>query len=121
MLSLSLLLFRTLSYLDLSAVAIHEIFAENAKKFPDRECVVETKSSRTKERVFTYRQINESANLLAHHLLSHGCAVGDVAMIYAYRGFVGLLTSFCLQLLTSKASTSWWHTWVLSKPAPLSA
>lgn len=49
---------------------------------------METKSSRAKERVFTYRQINEAANLLAHHLLAHGCAVGDVAMIYAFRGFV---------------------------------
>ncbi|KAK5988278.1 L-2-aminoadipate reductase large subunit [Cladobotryum mycophilum] len=66
--------------------AIHEIFASNAQKFPDRECVVETKSARTDARTFTYRQINESANQLAHHFLSHGCQVGDVAMIYAYRG-----------------------------------
>ncbi|UKZ51964.1 putative NRPS-like protein biosynthetic cluster [Trichoderma virens] len=66
--------------------AIHEIFAQNAKKFPDRECVVETKGSQSNGRTFTYRQINESANLLAHHFLSHGCNVGDVVMIYAYRG-----------------------------------
>ncbi|CAK7214666.1 putative NRPS-like protein biosynthetic cluster [Sporothrix bragantina] len=66
--------------------AIHDIFAANAKSFPDRECVVETKSSQTPERSFSYKQINEGANRLAHHLLAHGCAVGDVAMIYAYRG-----------------------------------
>ncbi|CAK7212017.1 large subunit of alpha-aminoadipate reductase [Sporothrix eucalyptigena] len=66
--------------------AIHDIFAGNAKRFPDRECVVETKSSQTPERSFTYQQINEGANRLAHHLLAHGCAIGDVAMIYAYRG-----------------------------------
>ncbi|KAH8126810.1 L-2-aminoadipate reductase [Trichoderma asperellum] len=66
--------------------AIHEIFAKNAKSFPDRECVVETKSSQRKERSFTYRQIHEASNLLAQHFLSHGCSVGDVVMIYAYRG-----------------------------------
>ncbi|KAI1114257.1 aminoadipate reductase [Nemania sp. NC0429] len=66
--------------------AIHEIFAANASKFPDRECVVETKSSQSNERIFTYRQINEGANRLAHHFLDHGCKVGDVVMIYAYRG-----------------------------------
>ncbi|UKZ67677.1 uncharacterized protein TrAtP1_008832 [Trichoderma atroviride] len=66
--------------------AIHEIFAKNARAFPDRECVVETKSSQKNERSFTYRQIHEASNLLAHHFLSHGCKVGDVVMIYAYRG-----------------------------------
>lgn len=69
-------------------LAIHEIFAKNAKSFPDRECVVETKSSQRKERSFTYRQIHEASNLLAQHFLSHGCNVGDVVMIYAYRGLV---------------------------------
>jgi L-2-aminoadipate reductase len=69
-------------------VAIHEIFADNAKKFPDRECVIETKSSQSNGRSFTYRQINESANQLAHHFLGHGCEVGDVVMIYAHRGLV---------------------------------
>ncbi|KAH8812317.1 hypothetical protein F5884DRAFT_701490 [Xylogone sp. PMI_703] len=66
--------------------AIHEIFASNAHKFPDRECVIETKSKQAAQRTFTYRQINESSNQLAHHFLSHGCEVGDVVMIYAYRG-----------------------------------
>jgi len=68
--------------------AIHEIFASNAKRFPDRPCVIETGSPRTAQRTFTYRQINESSNQLAHHFLAHGCEVGDVAMIYAYRGSV---------------------------------
>ncbi|KAL1893357.1 large subunit of alpha-aminoadipate reductase [Sporothrix stenoceras] len=69
----------------LITAAIHDIFTANAKRFPDRECVVETKSSQSKERSFTYRQINESSNRLAHHLLAHGCQTGAVAMIYAYR------------------------------------
>ncbi|KAI2607944.1 aminoadipate reductase [Hypoxylon sp. NC1633] len=66
--------------------AIHEIFASNANNFPDRQCVVETKSSRSNGRSFTYRQINESSNQLAHHFLAHGCDIGDIVMIYAYRG-----------------------------------
>uniref|UniRef100_A0A0B7JZA4 Alpha-aminoadipate reductase n=1 Tax=Bionectria ochroleuca TaxID=29856 RepID=A0A0B7JZA4_BIOOC len=65
---------------------IHEIFADNAQKFPERECVIETRSSQSRARSFSYRQINQSANRLAHHFLSHGCQVGDVVMIYAYRG-----------------------------------
>lgn len=67
-------------------LAIHEIFAENARKFPERECVIETRSSQSPARSFSYRQINQSANQLAHHFLSHGCQVGDVVMIYAFRG-----------------------------------
>ncbi|PHH85060.1 hypothetical protein CDD83_973 [Cordyceps sp. RAO-2017] len=66
--------------------AIHDIFSSNADKFPDRQCVIETRSSRRAERIFTYRQIHETSNQLAHHFLSHGCEVGDVVMIYAYRG-----------------------------------
>lgn len=67
--------------------AIHEIFAANAERFPDRQCVIETKKSLSAvQRTFTYRQINESSNQLAHHFLAHGCEVGDVVMIYAYRG-----------------------------------
>ena len=69
-------------------IAIHDIFASNAEKFPDRECVVETKSARTNARSFSYRQINESSNQLANHLLAHDAKVGDVAVIYAYRGLV---------------------------------
>ena len=69
-------------------IAIHDIFASNADKFPDRECVVETKSARINARSFSYRQINESSNQLANHLLAHDAKVGDVAVIYAYRGSV---------------------------------
>ncbi|KAM4067251.1 AMP-binding enzyme [Hirsutella rhossiliensis] len=66
--------------------AIHEIFASNAKRVPSRPCVIETKSPRAAQRTFSYRQINESSNQLAHHFVAHGCNVGDVVMIYAYRG-----------------------------------
>ncbi|KAL8849156.1 MAG: hypothetical protein Q9221_005833 [Calogaya cf. arnoldii] len=66
--------------------AIHDIFAENAKRHPDRTCVVETQSSRTPRRVFTYSQINGASNQVAHHLLQNGIERGDVVMIYAHRG-----------------------------------
>ncbi|KAJ3561112.1 hypothetical protein NPX13_g9069 [Xylaria arbuscula] len=66
--------------------AIHEIFTTNAKRVPDRPCVIETKSARRPQRSFSYRQINESSNQLAHYLVAKGAKVGDVVTIYAYRG-----------------------------------
>ena len=66
--------------------AIHEIFAANAVKHPDRTCVVETASSNTPRREFSYQQINESSNILAHHLVGNGVQRGEVVMVYAHRG-----------------------------------
>ncbi|ETN43187.1 L-aminoadipate-semialdehyde dehydrogenase [Cyphellophora europaea CBS 101466] len=66
--------------------AIHDIFAANAEAHPDRTCVVETKSEDAPERVFNYKQINEASNILAHHLVQSGLEIGDVVMIYSYRG-----------------------------------
>ncbi len=66
--------------------AIHDIFAANAEAHPDRTCVVETKSEDSPERKFTYRQIHEASNVLAHHLVQSGLERGDVVMIYSYRG-----------------------------------
>ncbi|KAJ9609061.1 large subunit of alpha-aminoadipate reductase [Cladophialophora chaetospira] len=66
--------------------AIHDIFAANAEAHPDRTCVVETKSEDSPERKFTYRQIHEASNILAHHLVQSGLERGDVVMIYSYRG-----------------------------------
>lgn len=65
---------------------IHEIFAANAKKHPDRPCVVETASSTTPERKFTYRQIFEASAILAHHFVQDGIQRGEVVMIFAHRG-----------------------------------
>ena len=61
-------------------------FSENAKRHPDRICVVETKSSQTPERVFTYKQIYEASNTLAHYLHDAGITNGDVVIIFAQRG-----------------------------------
>ncbi|KAL8736526.1 MAG: hypothetical protein Q9181_002396 [Wetmoreana brouardii] len=66
--------------------AIHDIFAANAQEHPDRLCVVETRSSKTPRREFTYKQINRASNQLAHHLLGNGIERGDFVMIYAHRG-----------------------------------
>ena len=68
------------------AGAIQDIFAENATKHPDRICVVETASSTTPHREFTYRRLHQASNVIAHRLLQDGIQHGDVVMIYAYRG-----------------------------------
>lgn len=66
--------------------AIHELFAANAVKHPERTCIVETASSNTPERSFTYAQIHEASNVLAHHFVQHGIERGEVVMVYAHRG-----------------------------------
>lgn len=66
--------------------AIHDIFSANAEKHPDRLCVVETRHEEAPERKFTYQQIHEASNILAHHLVDSGLERGDVVMIYSYRG-----------------------------------
>jgi len=65
---------------------IHEIFAGNARKHPDRACVVETATSSTPERKFTYKQIFEATSVLSHHFVQSGIQRGDVVMIFAHRG-----------------------------------
>jgi L-2-aminoadipate reductase len=66
--------------------AIHDIFSANAEAYPDRPCVVETKSGAFPERRFTYKHIHEASNILAHHLVQSGVKRGEVAMIYSHRG-----------------------------------
>ncbi|KAL8714423.1 MAG: hypothetical protein Q9220_001756 [cf. Caloplaca sp. 1 TL-2023] len=66
--------------------AIHDIFAENALRHPERLCVIETQSSKASRREFTYRQINRASNHVAHHLLENSIQRGDFVMIYAHRG-----------------------------------
>ena len=67
--------------------AIHEIFAQNAVRHPERQCVVETAhSSEATDRIFTYRDIHESSNILANYLIANNVNQGDVVTIYAYRG-----------------------------------
>ncbi|KAL2137283.1 hypothetical protein VTI74DRAFT_5014 [Chaetomium olivicolor] len=65
--------------------SIQEHFRAQAEAHPERICVVETKSSTTPERTFTYRQIYEAANTLAWYLHNAGVTNGDVVMIWAHR------------------------------------
>lgn len=69
--------------------AIQDIFQENAASFPDRDCVVETKSfmdPTSKTRTFSYKQINQASNVVGNYLKETGIKKGDIVMIYAYRG-----------------------------------
>lgn len=65
--------------------SIQDHFRENAEKYPDRTCVIETKSSTAPERSFTYKQIYEASNVLAHYLHDAGITNDDVVMIWAHR------------------------------------
>jgi L-aminoadipate-semialdehyde dehydrogenase len=58
--------------------AIQDIFSANAQRHPHRPCVIETAS--LSQRKFTYQQIDEASNILAH------AERGEVVMIYAHRG-----------------------------------
>ncbi|KAF9310875.1 large subunit of alpha-aminoadipate reductase [Podila horticola] len=76
--------------------AIHDIFSRNAKAFPERECVFENRdilsndgSGRVvgqKQHIFTFGQLHEASNLVAHALVKGGIQPQDVVMVYAYRG-----------------------------------
>lgn len=66
--------------------AIQDIFSANAKAHPDRLCVVETGSNSSPRREFTYRQIDEASNVLAHHLVNSGIQRGEVVISYSFRG-----------------------------------
>lgn len=75
--------------------AIQDIFADNAAKFPERTCVIETASfldTQGKDRHFTYKQIDEASNVVGNYLVKTGIKRGDIVMIYAYRG-VDLMVS----------------------------
>ncbi|KAF2792409.1 large subunit of L-aminoadipate-semialdehyde dehydrogenase [Melanomma pulvis-pyrius CBS 109.77] len=65
---------------------IHDIFAANARAHPDRACVVETATSSSPERAFTYKHIFEATSVLSHHFVQNGIQRGDVVMIFAHRG-----------------------------------
>ncbi|KAF9438801.1 large subunit of alpha-aminoadipate reductase [Entomortierella beljakovae] len=76
--------------------AIHDIFARNAKAFPDRDCVFESRDILSDDGtgrvvgqqkfVYTFGQLHEASNLAAHALVKGGIQPEDVVMVYAYRG-----------------------------------
>ncbi|KDR72580.1 hypothetical protein GALMADRAFT_73591 [Galerina marginata CBS 339.88] len=70
--------------------AITDVFSRNARKNPDRPCVVQSLPSESlttpQEKVtFTYDAILRASNVLAHHLIKNGIQREDVVMVYAHR------------------------------------
>ncbi|BGP19523.1 hypothetical protein JCM10213_000122 [Rhodosporidiobolus nylandii] len=71
--------------------AITDIFSNNARQFPDRTCIVESLApeevgGKNGVRTFTYRQIDEASNVLAHHLVKNGVQREEVVTVYSTRG-----------------------------------
>jgi L-aminoadipate-semialdehyde dehydrogenase len=71
--------------------AITDIFSANAQKFPERTCIVEslapeTVGAKNGLREFTYKQIDEASNVLAHHLVTSGVQREEVVTVYSTRG-----------------------------------
>ncbi|KIJ29116.1 hypothetical protein M422DRAFT_269542 [Sphaerobolus stellatus SS14] len=76
--------------------AITDIFSRNARQFPERTCIVQSISipettisdplSHPRLYVkYTYRQILQAANVVAHNLLMGGIQREEVVMVYAHR------------------------------------
>lgn len=70
--------------------AIPDIFSRNARRWPDRPCVVQCLppgdlSSPQEKITFTYDAILRASNILAHHLIQGGVQREEVVMVYAYR------------------------------------
>lgn len=71
--------------------AITDIFSRNARAFPDRTCIVESLApeqfgEKNGQRSFTYRQVDEASNVLAHHLVQSGVQREEVVTVYSTRG-----------------------------------
>lgn len=60
---------------------VHELFAEQAAKTPELTALV------FENQKFTYRQLNEMSNSLAHYLREKGLGAGDVVPIIAKRSW----------------------------------
>ncbi|KAI0073638.1 L-aminoadipate-semialdehyde dehydrogenase large subunit [Panus rudis PR-1116 ss-1] len=70
--------------------AINDVFSRNARRHPERPCVIQCLLPRNpgepqERRTFTYSDILRASNILAHHLLQHGVQGEEVVMVYAYR------------------------------------
>jgi L-2-aminoadipate reductase len=69
--------------------AIPDIFTANARRWPDRACVVQSLSKGDMPAQFTttytYAMILSAANIVAHRLLNGGIQREDVVMVYAHR------------------------------------
>ena len=83
--------------------AITDIFSQNARKFPDRPCVVQTPGNESSTSItHTYGAIRRAANVLSHHLLACGVQREEIVMIYAHRS-VELVVAVLATLKTGAA------------------
>ena len=82
--------------------SIHEVFDRNARRHPDKICATETSPLRR----FSYRDLNEASNVLAHHFVQSGIKRGDVIMIYAYRN-VDLIVAITGTLKAGATFSGW--------------
>lgn len=70
--------------------AITDVFSKNARRSPERTCVVQSipalavGATQTTE-IYTYRDILGASNVLSHHLIKGGVQREEVVMVYAYR------------------------------------
>ena len=70
--------------------AITDVFSRNARQRPDRPCVIQclpltSPDAPQEKRTYTYGDILQAANILAHHLIEGGVQREEVVMVYAYR------------------------------------
>lgn len=98
--------------------SIQEHFRASAEKYPDKICVIETKSSKTPERRFTYQQIYEAANTVAQYLHNAGVTNGDIVMIWAHRS-VDLVVSIMGTLVGLFPSLKSGHSYLLTPTSRL--
>jgi amino acid adenylation domain-containing protein len=59
--------------------AVHEVFARQARRAPQRSALIDGAE------VWTYSELQQHSNRLAHYLLSNGIRRGDVVAIYGHR------------------------------------
>lgn len=64
--------------------AITDIFHINSLQFPTRTCIVESRSSEIRK--FSYLDIDNASNVVAHALIRGGIEREDVVVLYSYRG-----------------------------------
>lgn len=75
--------------------SITDIFSRNAAQHPQRRCIVESympsdpvaaiEDPKQETRTFSYKQVDEASNLLAHYLIKNGVEREDVVTVYSTR------------------------------------
>jgi L-2-aminoadipate reductase len=70
--------------------AITDVFSQNARRFPQRPCVVQSIPAAHLDdpqarKYFSYGTILRASNILAHYLIAGGVKPGDIVMVYAHR------------------------------------